>query len=115
MWPLISVIVPVYKVEDVLARCLDSLCRQSLQNIEIILIDDASPDRCGTIAKHMQKKIPGSGSFIIRKTGDFLLPAILVFYMLPLIILCLWIAMTGSMKISVSYLTSVRCGIRWIW
>ncbi len=49
--PLISVIVPVYKVEDVLARCLDSLCRQSLREIEIILVDDASPDRCGEICE----------------------------------------------------------------
>lgn len=49
--PLVSVIVPVYKVEDVLARCLDSLCRQSLQDIEIILVDDASPDRCGKICE----------------------------------------------------------------
>ena len=49
--PLISVIVPVYKVEDVLVRCLDSLCRQSLRNIEIILVDDATPDRCGEICE----------------------------------------------------------------
>lgn len=49
MQPLVSVIVPVYKVEDVLVRCLDSLCRQSLTDIEMILIDDASPDRCGEI------------------------------------------------------------------
>ncbi len=49
MKPLVSIIVPVYKVEDVLERCLDSLCRQSLANIEIVLVDDASPDRCGKI------------------------------------------------------------------
>lgn len=47
----VSVIVPVFKVEDVLARCLDSLCRQSLQDIEIILVDDASPDRSGEICE----------------------------------------------------------------
>ena len=47
--PLVSIVVPVYKVEDVLERCLDSLCRQSLTEIEILLIDDASPDRCGEI------------------------------------------------------------------
>ena len=51
MRPLVSVIVPVYRVEDVLERCLDSLCRQSLRNIEVLLIDDASPDRCGTICE----------------------------------------------------------------
>lgn len=58
MCPLISVIVPVYKVEDVLTRCLDSLCRQSLQNIEILLVDDASPDRCGAICKAYAEKDP---------------------------------------------------------
>lgn len=51
MKPLVSVIVPVYKVEDYLIRCLESLCRQSLQEIEIILVDDASPDRCGIICE----------------------------------------------------------------
>lgn len=49
MKKLISIIVPVYKVEDYLEYCLDSLCRQSMPEIEIILIDDASPDRCGEI------------------------------------------------------------------
>lgn len=46
---LISVIVPVYKVEDLLSRCVDSIARQSYQNLEIILVDDGSPDRCGEI------------------------------------------------------------------
>ena len=49
MKQLISIIVPVYKVEDYLECCLDSLCRQSMPEIEVILIDDASPDRCGEI------------------------------------------------------------------
>ena len=56
MWPLVSVIVPVYKVEDVLKRCLDSLGRQSLREIEILLIDDASPDRCGEICEEYAVK-----------------------------------------------------------
>lgn len=51
MKPLVSVIVPVYKVEEYLERCLESLCRQSLTDIEIILIDDASPDKCGAICE----------------------------------------------------------------
>ena len=49
MKPLVSVIVPVYKVEKYLERCLDSLRRQSMTEIEILLVDDASPDRCGEI------------------------------------------------------------------
>ena len=54
--PLVSIVVPVYKVEDVLERCLDSLCRQSLTEIEILLIDDASPDRCGEICNAYAEK-----------------------------------------------------------
>lgn len=52
MQPVISVIVPIYNVEKYLARCLDSLCRQSFTNIEILLIDDASSDRSGEICEH---------------------------------------------------------------
>ena len=45
----ISIIIPVYKVEPYLRRCLDSVIAQTYPNIEIILIDDGSPDRCGEI------------------------------------------------------------------
>lgn len=56
MRPLISIIVPIYKVEDVLERCLVSLCRQSLQEIEILLIDDASPDLSGEICEEYARR-----------------------------------------------------------
>lgn len=42
----ISIIVPVYKVEDELDRCVQSLIHQTYQNIEILLVDDGSPDQC---------------------------------------------------------------------
>lgn len=48
-YPLISVIVPVYKVEQYLHRCVDSILAQTYPNIEVILVDDGSPDRCGAI------------------------------------------------------------------
>ena len=47
--PLISVIVPIYGVEKYLEECLDSILNQTYRNLEIILIDDGSPDRCGEI------------------------------------------------------------------
>ena len=50
MEPKVSVIVPMYNVEAYLPRCLNSLRRQTLSDIEIILVDDGSPDRCGEIA-----------------------------------------------------------------
>lgn len=43
---LISVIIPVYKVEEFLKRCVDSVLQQTYKNLEIILVDDGSPDRC---------------------------------------------------------------------
>lgn len=49
MDPLVSVVVPVYGVEAYLSRCVDSLLLQTYANIEIILVDDGSPDRCGVI------------------------------------------------------------------
>lgn len=47
--PEISIIVPVYKVERYLQNCVESLITQTFQDIEIILVDDGSPDRCGAI------------------------------------------------------------------
>lgn len=44
--PAVSVVVPVYKVEKYLRRCVDSILAQTLANIEIILVNDGSPDGC---------------------------------------------------------------------
>lgn len=47
--PLITVIVPIYKVEAYLRKCVDSIINQTYRNLEIILVDDGSPDQCGVI------------------------------------------------------------------
>lgn len=47
--PLISVIVPCYNVEEYLPRCVESVLNQTYRNLEILLVDDGSPDRCGEI------------------------------------------------------------------
>ena len=51
MIPKVSIVVPMYGVEPFLNKCVDSLLAQSLHDIEIILVDDGSPDRCGEIAE----------------------------------------------------------------
>lgn len=52
----ISIIVPIYKVEIYLRKCVDSIVNQTYKNIEILLIDDGSPDNCGIICDEYAKK-----------------------------------------------------------
>lgn len=47
--PKISIIVPIYNVEPYIHRCVDSILAQTYPNIEVVLVDDGSPDRCGEI------------------------------------------------------------------
>jgi glycosyltransferase involved in cell wall biosynthesis len=54
--PTVSIIIPVYDVEPYLHRCLDSVCGQSFTNLEIICVNDFSPDRCGDILDEFSKK-----------------------------------------------------------
>ena len=54
--PLISVIVPVYKVEKYLDRCVQSIVDQTYRNLEIILVDDGSPDNCGNMCDAWAEK-----------------------------------------------------------
>lgn len=53
---LVSVIVPIYKVEKYLGQCIDSILSQTYSNLEIILVDDGSPDSCPEICENYVKK-----------------------------------------------------------
>lgn len=63
--PLISVIIPVYKVENYIDRCIISVINQTFQDFEIILVDDGSPDNCPQICDKYAKKY--SNIFVIHK------------------------------------------------
>ena len=54
--PKVSVIIPVYNVEKYLKHCLDSVCNQTFKDIEIIIINDCSPDNSLQIIKEYQQK-----------------------------------------------------------
>ena len=52
----VSVVVPIYKVERYLGNCIESLIGQTLKDIEIILVDDGSPDNCPSICDEYAAK-----------------------------------------------------------
>lgn len=52
---LISIVVPVYKVEKYLPKCIESIRKQTYENLEIILVDDGSPDNCGMLCEQYAK------------------------------------------------------------
>lgn len=64
----VSIIVPVFRVEKYLDRCVESLVRQTLKNIEIILVDDGSPDSCPEMCDEWAKK--DSRIKVIRKENQ---------------------------------------------
>lgn len=69
MEKLISIIVPVYKVEKYIHKAVNSILEQTYKNLEVILVDDGSPDNCPKICDeyNMLPRIKGSKLFI-RKT-----------------------------------------------
>ncbi len=66
----VSIIVPVYKVEKYLHRSMDSLVNQTLDGVEIICINDGSPDNCLNILKEYQEKYPDKNIVIIDKKNE---------------------------------------------
>ena len=56
MKTILSIIVPIYKVEKYLPRCIESILAQTFRDFELILVDDGSPDRCPAICDEYAAK-----------------------------------------------------------
>lgn len=77
MQDLISVIVPIYNIQDCLRRCVESICRQTYSNLEILLVDDGSDDGTEKLADELAKEDgrirvfhkPNGGSSSARNMG----------------------------------------------
>ena len=65
--PLVSIIVPAYKTEKYIGKCINSLLKQTYKNIEIIVINDCSPDDLLTVVLRLQKKDSRIRLFLIKK------------------------------------------------
>ena len=65
----ISVIVPIYNVEKQLNRCIESLLKQKIQQIQIILVNDGSTDNSGKIAQEYAKKFPDKILYLEKENG----------------------------------------------
>ena len=67
----VSVIIPVYKVEEYLSKCMDSVLRQKFTDIEIILVDDGSPDASGSMcdAFAFAEDVPNIPVYVIHQTN----------------------------------------------
>ena len=65
----VSVIVPVYNTEQYLEKCLDSLVNQTLGDIEIIIVNDGSPDNSQAIVDKYKEKYPEKIKSIIQSNG----------------------------------------------
>lgn len=69
---MISIIIPVYKTEPFLAQCIESVCNQTFRDLDIILVDDGSPDRCGEICDVYAEKDQRIRVYHIENRGHYL-------------------------------------------
>ena len=90
---MISIIVPIYNVEKYIRQCIDSICRQTYQDLEIILVDDGSTDACGHICEEYREK--DSRVIVIHKDNGGLVSARKAGIRAASGIFLLWTEMTG--------------------
>ena len=69
--PKVSVVVPIYNVEKYIKKCMDSLVNQTLQEIQIIFVNDGSTDESGNIAKEYASKYPNKIIYLEKENGGF--------------------------------------------
>ena len=69
MNPLVSIVIPVYKVEEFIVRCLQSVVNQSYKNIECILVNDVTPDSSMEVAQDFITKNPDFDFKIINQNA----------------------------------------------
>ena len=67
--PKVSVIVPIYNVEKYLEKCINSLLSQTLEDIQIILVNDGSKDNSGNIAKEYEKNNKDRVIYVEKENG----------------------------------------------
>lgn len=63
---MVSIIIPIFKVEPYIVRCIESVLHQTYRNLEVILVDDCTPDRSMELAKESIEKSPLSGDLTFR-------------------------------------------------
>lgn len=69
MQPKVSVIIPVYNIEKYLAQCLESVCNQTLQEIQVIVVDDGSTDGSAAICQDFVARYPGILEYYHKENG----------------------------------------------
>ena len=67
--PTFSLIVPVYRIETYLPKCIDSVLAQTCQDYELLLVDDGSPDGCGAICDRYAARYPDKIRAIHQENG----------------------------------------------
>ena len=69
MQPKVSVIIPVYNIEKYLRQCLESACTQTLEEIQVIAVDDGSTDGSAAICRELMEKYPGKLEYYHKENG----------------------------------------------